>query len=1131
MSEQACHDLDVRRRATEVEHSFIVQAPAGSGKTSLLTQRYLQLLQVVEAPEEILAVTFTRKAAAEMRHRILQALDQAHREPRPEKPYEAALWDAARRVLERDHARGWQLAAQPSRLQVRTIDSLNHWLATRLPYQSGLVPGARVVDNAATLYGQAVHRLLGRLEDQDASAEPLTRALIDTLALADHLPAKLAQPLVDMLSKREMWLPAILDQGTTPEDARLAMESLLREQVVMHLERASLTLASGQFPEICRLLGRAADSYPDGPLGELRGLAGMPGSAVEYLPLWQGVARRVSLGKGKIRKGWNKRDGIPPELRELKADLIERCEQLALETQAALILEAIAALPGYHYPEADWQRVGSVRTVLLAAATELQALFTQRGTADHPAIAAAARQALREDGSPTELALALDHRLRHLLVDEYQDTSPAQHRLLACLLSGWTEQGGNTLFCVGDPQQSIYGFRGTDVSLFLETRDAGIGPLKPTPLTLDTNFRSCDSVVRWINLASPHLMPTSPEGAVNEVAGLESFPARADEPGAGVEIIALPGASAASAAQRVVDRVAEALVELRGLPEADKRRIALLVAHRGSLQPILALMRQRGIEYQAIGLEELSDRQLIRDLQSMCAALMDRHDRVAWLALLTSPWIGLSPGDVAALATVAGRASLLDALRDSGLPVIRRVLPIIHASLRDLGRLPLGSWARQTWIALGGPAALDQPSDLEDADTLFRILDELGAEQGNLPTPQAIAEALENRSAATQGNPAALVQVMTIHKAKGLEFDTVILPALERTGRADTKPLLRHAVLSTRTGRRGVVLATETVSPVEKQASVFEWLGGLERQQRQRELGRLAYVAITRARRRLVLVGRVGLSEKDGVATLKEPPKDSLLGRLWPILHQAFEQAIVGQRDGLPVEESTTARRIWVPQALRLPADYRPPAVHSAVPVASAPPLPNGPQAARPDFNWASEEAAVVGSVFHAEIHRYLRGGVSLDALVEDRRVRCSLVEHSGLPRARQAPVLERIEQALGRMRASELARHFLDRDHLESASELALTARLDGRVIRVKLDRTWVEEGIRWIVDWKTSLHEGGKLDHFLNEELRRYGPQLQSYSRVAATLDGRPQKVGLYFPLMDRWCEWRGEGVNETG
>ena len=1129
MIDQACHDLAVRRQATDVGRSFIVQAPAGSGKTSLLTQRYLQLLQVVEAPEEILAVTFTRKAAAEMRHRIVQALEQASSESRPEKDHEAALWDAARRVLARDRELGWQLAAQPSRLQVRTIDSLNHWLATRLPYQSGLVPGARVVDNAATLYEQAVRRLLGRLEEQEASAGELSRALIDTLALADHLPNKLARPLVAMLGKREMWLPAILDQGNTPDEARLAMESMLREQVDMHLESASRTLVGGQFPEICRLLGQAADRYPDGPLGQLCGLRDMPASEAVHLPVWQVIARRVSLGEGKIRKGWNKRDGIPTELRELKLELIERCEILANEAEAAASLEAIRSLPGYHYPEADWQRVGSVRTVLLAAATELQALFTQQGTADHPAIAAAARQALREDGSPTELALAIDHRLRHLLVDEYQDTSPAQHGLLACLLAGWTEQDGNTLFCVGDPQQSIYGFRGTDVSLFVETRDSGIGPLQPTPLTLDTNFRSCETVVRWINQASPHLMPASPDGLTAHVTSVESFPARADEPGAGVEIIALTGGNAASAAQRVVEQVAESLEELRGLPEAHNRRIALLVAHRGGLQPILELMRQRGIEYQAIGLEELSERQLIQDLQSTCAALMDRHDRLAWLALLTSPWIGLSPGDVAALAKVAGRASLLDALRDANHPVARRVLPAIDASLRDLGRLPLGSWARQTWTALGGPATLEQPSDLEDAETFFRILDEVGPEHGNLPSPRAIARALGDRSAATQGNPAALVQVMTIHKAKGLEFDTVILPSLERTGRVDTKPLLRHGLFTTRTARRGVVLATETLSPVDKQSSVFEWLGGLERQQRKRELGRLAYVAITRARRRLVLVGQVGLRENDGVVTLKQPPKDSLLGRLWPMLHTTFERAFESQPNGYSTEESPTARRIWVPPARRLPLDYQPPAVPPAVPAASLPPPPNGSQAARPDFNWASEESAVVGSVFHAEVHRYLSEGISLDALVEDSRVRSALVAHSGLPRARQAPVLERVERALGQMRASQLARHFLDRGHLESASELALTARLDGRVIRVILDRTWVEQGTRWIVDWKTSLHEGGNLDHFLNEELRRYGPQLQSYSRVVASLDGRPQKIGLYFPLMDRWCEWRGEGVNE--
>lgn len=1128
MNREHSHDHEVRRHAVDVGHSFIVQAPAGSGKTSLLTQRYLELLRVVDAPEEILAVTFTRKAAAEMRHRILEALHRAASQPRPGEEHEAAVWDTARLVLGRDEARGWQLAAQPSRLQVRTIDSLNHWLATRLPYQSGLAPGARVIDNSSSLYEQAVGRLLARLEDEDVAETELIRALTETVALVDHLPAGLTQPLVEMLGKREMWLPAILDQGSTPRAARLSMEYLVREQVAWRLESASRALAAGQFPQICRLLGQAAAANPEGPLADLKGLREMPPAEPEALQFWQGLTRRLLVNGGQLRKRWTKSEGIPPELGDLKAELIDRCEMLACDAQAESILQAIASLPMARYSDADWQRVGSVRTVLLAAAAELQALFRQQGVADHPAMAAAAREALREDGAPTELALALDHRIRHLLVDEYQDTSPAQHRLLECLVAGWTQQGGNTLFCVGDPQQSIYGFRGTDVSLFVDTQQRGIGTLQPLAVTLDTNFRSCRSVVDWINHAAPHLMPRPTDGSAGHVAAVPSVHFHEDEPGAGVAIIPLPGAGAEGAARCVVEQVRDALTDLRRLPDPTHRRVAILVAHRGSLPPILDLLRQQGIEYQAVGLEELAERQLIRDLQSMCAALMDRHDRPAWLALLTSPWIGLSLGEVAALAEVSGRDSLLGALRQSSLPTVNRALPIIESSLRDLGRLPLGSWARQAWVALGGPAVLDQRSDLEDAETFFSILDQLEASHGSLPSQSAIARALGDRAAAPRGNPAALVQVMTIHKAKGLEFDTVILPALERTGRAEGKPLLRHALLATRDGQRGVVLATETMASRDKPPSLYEWLGKLEHAKRQQEIGRLAYVAITRARRRLVLVGRVGLTEKGAVVNLKDPPRASLLWQLWPVLRSHFEQALDGNMTLRNPGRRPVTRRTWVPPALRLRPDYRPPA---ALPSVGAPQEPSAlgePQVTGPDFNWASEEAAVVGTVFHAEIHRYLGESMSFDELLRDAGPRRSLVEHAGLPRARHAKVLSRIEQALHRMRASEMALHFLDRSHLESASELALTARLEGRWVRVKLDRTWVEEGTRWIVDWKTSLHEGSGLDHFLSEELRRYGAQLQSYSRVAAALDGRPQRIGLYFPLMDRWCEWREQGIS---
>ena len=111
----------------------------------------------------------------------------------------------------------------------------------------------------------------------------------------------------------------------------------------------------------------------------------------------------------------------------------------------------------------------------------------------------AARDALREDAAPTELALALDYRIRHVLVDEYQDTSPAQEQLLALLVAGWQAGDGHTLFCVGDPMQSIYAFREADVTLFLQAAEQGIGAVPLAPLRLGRNFRSSRAVVDWVN--------------------------------------------------------------------------------------------------------------------------------------------------------------------------------------------------------------------------------------------------------------------------------------------------------------------------------------------------------------------------------------------------------------------------------------------------------------------------------------------------------------------------------------------------------------------------------------------------------------------------------------------------------
>jgi len=123
MTEAARTPVDQPQRdaALDPQRSFIVQAPAGSGKTALLTQRFLRLLATVEQPEEIVAITFTRKAAAEMRGRILKALESA-RGSEPKEAWERGTWRLARSALQHADERGWRLGENPQRLRVRTID-------------------------------------------------------------------------------------------------------------------------------------------------------------------------------------------------------------------------------------------------------------------------------------------------------------------------------------------------------------------------------------------------------------------------------------------------------------------------------------------------------------------------------------------------------------------------------------------------------------------------------------------------------------------------------------------------------------------------------------------------------------------------------------------------------------------------------------------------------------------------------------------------------------------------------------------------------------------------------------------------------------------------------------------------
>ncbi len=211
----------------------------------------------------------------------------------------------------------------------------------------------------------------------------------------------------------------------------------------------------------------------------------------------------------------------------------------------------------------DAAALESLARLLAHAAAELQAQFALAQRVDYTYLTGAARQALAEEGEPTELALRTGLALRHILVDEFQDTSLAQFELLATLTAGWEPGDGRTLFVVGDPMQSIYRFRDAEVGLFLQARRAGIGALALTPLRLRRNFRTVPDLVDFNNALFAAIFPPGDDVRAGAVAYTPSLPARAAQaPPPGIEAVTLrlfPGGRAAEA-----DALAVRIAAVRG---------------------------------------------------------------------------------------------------------------------------------------------------------------------------------------------------------------------------------------------------------------------------------------------------------------------------------------------------------------------------------------------------------------------------------------------------------------------------------------------------------------------------------------------------------------------------------------
>ncbi len=1189
---ERAHALDIRR-------SWIVEAPAGSGKTGLLIQRLLKLLadETVHQPEEVLAITFTRAATEEVRDRVLGQLESAATGIPVSTPFDRVTRELATTLLERDRRFGWDLRNHPRRLNIRTIDSVCAEIVGALPLLSGAAGPLRPTEAADPLYREAVRNVLLRLGGPDNA---LNRALRTLLERRDASLSNCEDLLTEMLGTREQWIdliprgPGVLDEDELDREALPRLHLALEEIICSELTRLHTALPEPFLRQLTELAADLSDrpGYRDdpSPLAVCRNRYNTPEARTADLELWRALLHLlVTPGEQRWRRGFNSNHvgiALDPTDRARLRELVDQAQQtpdlLATIQRASAPPLLASALPPAEYPEEQWRVVKALFVVLNACLAELQLVFARHGTCDFAEGALGARAALRDRAGAGDLRAALGFELQHLLVDEMQDTSSGQYDLLHLLTQHWPGTH-RTLFLVGDPKQSIYIFRQARVERFLRTmRDHRLGDLALHPLRLTANFRSEAGLVASFNedfsRIFPPASPADDDSAIPFTPAPPIRPARASElssapahPSLSWHIRTLPKASPelqpsldADARKAEAAAIRDVILTWRSRPLPPGRRtpwtIAVLVRARQHLLEVIAALRgtpeQPAIPYRAVNVEPLGERPEVLDLLALTRAMFHPADRVAWLSLLRAPWCGLNLAELHLLTgaddpvfhdqtvdvLLNTRASLLNDASRSRIAHLHRTLRAAEAQRNEL---PLAQLIERTWRSLGGPLALT-PDERSNVRRYLVLLDQLEESVGRVDLGRLATEV--NRLFAETSAVEDAVDLMTMHQAKGLEWDVVLLPALDRDTRQGTSRLLTWEELTGTTPGAAHTLLAPIQGRGQPSEALNTWLNNLARQREAEERKRLFYVACTRAREDLHLFATIQTGRSGAPPATR---KGSLLHAAWPaaLAHipaasaadtvvEFPTQPFAGLSLAAAADEPVGRREHLATNIVRLPDGIDPLTGRPASPAETpSPQVPELPQPAK-DRPEGSLLVRALGNTVHAlldQLTTHTAAGQPpqeiLAQLPSWRGRITALLRSAGISPRALPQVTREVETALSNTVSDPAGRWILER-HPHAATEFSCTVWREQQPQTIRVDRLFLAgneplsegSGCLWLIDYKTATHGRGNLQEFLKTQRQQYAPQLETYARLlhghaGATLT----RVGLYFPMLRELVWWQ--------
>ena len=1207
-------DHDQRERALDPRRSILVQAPAGSGKTDLLTRRFLRLLAEVDDPSQIVAITFTRAAAAEMRHRIIAEIeDAALRDLSPGDDELSMDW-LARRALERSRALGWSLIDLPSQLRISTIDAFCRELAIQQPLLSGLGGGLDVAEHSRELYRRAARRALEQIGSGDDSvAQTSLPQAIETLLLwRDNNWQDVEDQLVEMLAQRDRWMQEFVLEGEQNWDA-------LRERLEQPFVRVisdALSRLESFFAQVPRALGEAvalaqfACGQSDGGLHEeLAERGAVPlGPFIDGARLdearraWVCASNLLLTKEGAFRQSVKKQDGFPQGSDFEKQRFAHLVNGLAEVNGLESTLAAVRDLPAARYTEDEWSIVRACFILLRRAAGELKVVFAEAGKVDYIEVSQLAQRTLEApDQMPSDAALAIADGIHHLLVDEFQDTSRRQHKLIASLVAAWPDSSERTVFVVGDPMQSIYFFRDADAELFPRVREIGLDlptgeahQFRFTPLA--SNFRTAPRLLESLNDVFDGVF------RANDGSGIrffKSLPVRSSGPGANppfaLHLAFVPQIVSSRSSDPIAICEREAALKAREDAQlsqtrqivslirrhmkrmekarlrGERYRMAVLGRTRAALAPVALALRDVGVPFRAVDLEPLAERQEVLDVLALARALLNPEDRVAWLGVLRAPWCGLSLKDLYLLTDADDPANLripiptllkerAHLLTFLGQRAVDRVMDAFNLAghLRSSSlTATTGTWLKSVWRQIGGEDCVT-PAARVNLNLLWSCLDALPGGEPDLLGP-SLTTALALLTA--EPDPDALsdwgVQLMTIHKSKGLEFEVVIVPELQaspgRTPRRMLTWLERGLEQSRDSGEVTEFLIAPMQPKGEDRGRAKRWVDAMYRQRERQEIRRILYVAATRAREELHFFARPEYRRARGGEETLCRPRESLLSTAWPALEREIQSRFASWKSereaaelvSIAAAEESNLIQMALPFNLvnakpallrRLPFDYTTasPGDRTGKTRQTQVGQDGGELYQRHE---GGAQSRALGFAVHAYFEELARLGATLtpDAAREAlAAVVPRIVAHTratGLPREEAEGIAKQALETAERASRDPVAAWILA-PRENASSETRWTGLIGASVRTVQVDRVFragrapLSDGEEtwWIVDYKTAYEKGPDPEKVLRELRELFAPQLEIYAQVLRNLHGAGARVhaGLYYPRMLRFDWW---------